>query len=293
MLEIFIFLILVVLIPLFFISIKIVRQQTAFTVETLGKYSYTIFPGFHLLIPIVQNAAKKVNLSTVNLDCSMLAITADKVNINIDTTLIYKVIPEKIYEAAYSLDNPIATIRTLVENTIRSFVATQTHEEIIRSRDEMTIYLIQHTKQKIESFGYYIDSFQVRDVILPKEITEAMSRVVSSKRLQEAATNEAEAGYIREVKKAEAQRMTRKLQGEGLALERKAIIEGLRESIMDLGQTTGINPESVINLVLMNQYMDTMRNLGKDGQTKTVFLNPGPDGMKQTQQSFAELLKDQ
>jgi regulator of protease activity HflC (stomatin/prohibitin superfamily) len=276
---------------LILISIKIVKQQTAYTVETFGKYTRTLFPGLNLVIPIIENTAKRVNLSTMNLDCSMLAITSDKVNITIDTTLIYRIVPERIYEAAYSLDNPVATIRTLVENTIRSFVATQTHEEIIRSRDEMTVYLIQHTREKIESFGYYIDSFQVRDVNLPKDITEAMSRVVSSKRLQEAAINESEAEYIRKVKEAEAQRMTRKLQGEGLALERKAIIDGLRDSIQEMSQATGIGPNAVINLVMMNQYMDTMRNLAKDSDTKTVFLNPGPGGMQDVMQSFSEMVK--
>lgn len=282
----------IVIIVLVLISVKIVKQQTAYTVETFGKYTRTIFPGLNLVVPIIENTAKRVNLSTMNLDCSMLAITSDKVNITIDTTLIYRIVPEKIYEAAYSLDNPVATIRTLVENTIRSFVATQTHEEVIRSRDEMTVYLIHHTRKKIESFGYYIDSFQVRDVNLPKDITDAMSRVVSSKRLQEAAINESEGEYIRRVKEAEAQRMTRKLQGEGLALERKAIIDGLRDSIQEMSQATGIGPNSVINLVMMNQYMDTMRNLAKDSETKTVFLNPGPAGMQDIIQSFSEMVKN-
>lgn len=284
------FLIFIIIIFILIISIKIVNQQTAYTVETLGKFSRVIFPGPNLVVPIIENIGRRVNLSTMSLDFSILAITSDKVNISIDTALIYGVIKERVYEAAYSLDNPVNTIKALVENTIRAFVATQTHEEVIRSRNEMTEYLIMHLTAKMQEFGYYIDSFQFRDINLPKEITEAMSRVVASKRLQEAAQNEAEAEYIRTVKIAEGQKQTRLLQGEGLALERKAIIDGLAESIQGLKNSTGVSSQSVMMLVMMNQYMDTMRSIAKDSSTKTVFVNPGPEGIQQILQQFSELV---
>lgn len=291
--ETLIVIIIVLLVVLLFSSVKIVKQQTAFTVETLGKFSRVIMPGLNLVIPVVENTARKINLSTLSLDFLILAITSDKVNISIDTALIYKVVPEKIYQAAYSLDNPVATIKALVENIIRAFVATQTHEEVIRSRDEMTQYLTIHLTEKIENFGYHIDSFQFRDIVLPKEITEAMSRVVASKRLQEAAQNEAQAEYIRSVKTAEAQKQTRLLQGEGLALERKAIIEGLSQSIQELKTSTGVTSESVMSLVMLNQYIDMLRNVTNDktGNTKTVFINPTADGMQSIMQQMSEMLK--
>jgi regulator of protease activity HflC (stomatin/prohibitin superfamily) len=276
-----------------FSSIKIVKQQTAYTVETLGKFSRVIFPGLSFVIPIIENTAKKINLSTLTLDFSILAITSDKVNISIDTTLVYRVILDKVYEAAYAVDNPIITIKALVENSIRAFVATQTHEEVIRSRDEMTDYLTHHLKTKLEEFGYNMDSFQFRDIVLPKDITDAMSRVVASKRLQEAAQNEAEAEYIRAVKMAEGQKQTRLLQGQGLALERKAIIDGLSESIKELQSSTGVTSESVMNLVMLNQYIDMLRTISNDknGNTKTVFINPSPDGMQTLMQQLSEMIQ--
>jgi regulator of protease activity HflC (stomatin/prohibitin superfamily) len=166
-----------------------------------------------LVIPFIELTAKKINLATQTLDISILAITADKVNIKIETSLIYKVQGGNIYSAAYSLDNPTNAIRALTDNSIRAFVATQTHEEVIRSRDEMTHYLMLNLKDKLSYYGFEIESFQLRDINLPQEITEAMSRVVASKRLQEAAQNEAEASYIKQVREAEASRETRKLQG--------------------------------------------------------------------------------
>ncbi len=291
MLYFFIFCIVIVLFVLAS-SVKIVKQQTAFTVETLGKFSRVIFPGLNFVIPFVEVAARKVNLSTLTMDFQILAITSDKVNVSIDTTLVYQVSPSKIYEAAYSTDNPVITIKALVENSIRAFVATQTHEQTIRSRDEMTVYLTSHLRDRLNGFGYIVDSFQFRDINLPREITDAMSRVVASKRLQEAALNEAEAEYIRAVKTAEGQKQTRLLQGQGLALERQAIINGLAESIKQLQGETGVSSESVMNLVMMNQYIDMLRTItnDKNGNTKTIFINPTPEGMQNMMQQMSQLV---
>jgi regulator of protease activity HflC (stomatin/prohibitin superfamily) len=273
--------ILIILIVVLSVSIKIVKQQTAFTVETFGKFSRVIYPGINLVIPFVENTARKINLSTLNLDFSILAITLDKVNISIDCTLIYKVIYSKVYQATYSLDNPTASIKALVENTVRAFVATQTHEQVIQSRDEMTNFLITHLVKKLEEFGFAIDSFQVRDIILPREITDAMSRVISSRRNQEAAVAEAEARYILAVKEAEGLRETRRLQGEGLAAERDAIIKGLAHSVQEMQQATGATPMQVMNIVMANNYNDTLRTItnDKNGNTKTVFINSSPNAM--------------
>jgi regulator of protease activity HflC (stomatin/prohibitin superfamily) len=273
--------ILIILVVVLSVSIKIVKQQTAYTVETFGKFSRVIYPGINLVIPFVENTARKINLSTLNLDFSILAITLDKVNISIDCTLIYKVIYSKVYQATYSLDNPTASIKALVENTVRAFVATQTHEQVIQSRDEMTNFLITHLIKKLEEFGFAIDSFQVRDIILPREITDAMSRVISSRRNQEAAVAEAEARYILAVKEAEGLKETRRLQGEGLAAERDAIIKGLAHSVQEMQQATGATPMQVMNIVMANNYNDTLRTItnDKNGNTKTVFINSSPNAM--------------
>jgi regulator of protease activity HflC (stomatin/prohibitin superfamily) len=291
--EIFLIIFLLLLIFLAFISIKIVKQQTAFTIETFGKFSRVIYPGLNFVLPIVEVTAKRINLATQNLDFSILAITNDKVNISIDTTLIYKVLQNKIYEAAYILDNPTGTIKALVENTIRAFVATQTHEQVIQSRDEMTDFLVKHLLSKLQEYGFGIDSFQVRDIILPKEITDSMSRVISSKRDQEATINQAQSNYIRIVKDAEAQKATRELQGQGLALERKAIIDGLAQSVQEMQHATGIGAGGVMNIVLLNQYIDMMRTITNDkaGNTKTIFMNPSPSGMQEISQQMMGLMK--
>jgi regulator of protease activity HflC (stomatin/prohibitin superfamily) len=282
----------VVVILILLSGIKVVQQQNLLVIEFLGKFNRIVKPGLNVVIPIFERVAFVLNLRTQNLDFSIVAITSDKVTITLDTALIYQVIENQAYQVAYTLQNPVAVIKTTVENSIRAYVAQQTHEEILQKRDEITDYLINHLREQMLTWGYQIIGFQVKDVVLPSTITTAMSQVVASKRLQEAAQNEANAEYTKVVKAAEAQKQTRILQGEGLAGERKAIINGLAESIHELSSTTGTSSESVLNVVMLNQYIDMLRTIGRDesGNSKVVFLNSSPSGMSSAMQEMSEMI---
>lgn len=273
-------------------GVRIVKQQSMLIVERLGQYDRVLKPGFHIIIPILESIVYTLNLRTQNLDFSIISITSDKVTITLDTSLIYQILPNEAYAVAYNLQNPVQVIKTTVENSIRAYVAKQSHEEILEKRDELTIYLIGHLTEQMLSWGYQINNFQIKDVILPKAITDAMSSVVASKRLQEAAENQANAEYIKVVRAAEAQKETRVLQGEGLAGERKAIINGLAESIQDLTVATGTSSESVLNIVMLNQYIDMLRTVGRDesGNSKIVFLNSNPSGMSTIVQELSSMI---
>ena len=282
----------IVVIIILLSGIKVVQQQNLLVIEFLGKFNRIVKPGLNIVIPIFERVAFVLNLRTQNLDFSIVAITSDKVTVTLDTALIYQVIENQAYQVAYTLQNPVAVIKTTVENSIRAYVAQQTHEEILQKRDEITDYLINHLREQMLTWGYQIIGFQVKDVVLPSTITTAMSQVVASKRLQEAAQNEANAEYIKVVKAAEAQKQTRILQGEGLAGERKAIINGLAESIHELSSTTGTTSESVLNVVMLNQYIDMLRTIGRDenGNSKVVFLNSSPSGMSVAMQEMSEMI---
>jgi regulator of protease activity HflC (stomatin/prohibitin superfamily) len=273
-------------------GIRIVQQQSLLVIERLGQFNRVLKPGLSVIVPFFERVSYVLNLRTQNLDFAIIAITSDKVTITLDTSLIYQIIPSQAYAVAYNLQNPTQVIKTTVENSIRAYVAKQNHEEILQKRDELTIYLVEHLTEQMLAWGYQIMNFQIKDVVLPGSITDAMSRVVASKRLQEAAENEANAEYIKTIRSAEAQKKTRILQGEGLAGERKAITNGLAESIQDLTTATGTTSESVLNVVLLNQYMDMLRTLGKDesGNSKLVFLNSNPAGMSSILQELTGLM---
>jgi regulator of protease activity HflC (stomatin/prohibitin superfamily) len=289
------FILILLIISLLYIlisGVRVVKQQSMLVIERLGQFDRVLKPGFHIIIPILERVVYTLNLRTQNLDFSIVAITSDKVTITLDTSLIYQILPNEAFAVAYNLQNPVQVIKTTVENSIRAYVAKQSHEEILEKRDELTIYLIDHLTDQMLRWGYQINNFQIKDVVLPKAITDAMSSVVASKRLQEAAENQANAEYIKVVRSAEAQKQTRVLQGEGLAGERKAIINGLAESIQDLTTATGTSSESVLNIVMLNQCIDMLRTVGRDenGNSKIVFLNSNPSGMSNIVQELSSMI---
>jgi regulator of protease activity HflC (stomatin/prohibitin superfamily) len=290
--NILLILILILLAYMILTGIRIVQQQTLLVVERLGQFNRVLKPGLSIIIPFFERVAYVLNLRTQNLDFSILAITSDKVTITLDTSLIYQILGNQAYAVAYNLQNATQVIKTTVENSIRAYVAKQSHEEILQKRDELTIYLLEHLTEQMLAWGYQILNFQIKDVVLPASITDSMSRVVASKRLQEAAENEANAEYIKTIRAAEAQKKTRILQGEGLAGERKAVVNGLAESIQNMTHATGTTPDAVLNIVMMNQYIDMLRTIGKDesGNSKLVFLNSNPASMSHIVQELTAML---
>jgi regulator of protease activity HflC (stomatin/prohibitin superfamily) len=273
------------------LSIKIVKQQSVMIVETLGKFSGVLRPGINFIIPFIQTIRSVQYLYIQNLDFKIEAITTDKVNISLDTTLVYHIKPDKVAEAYYSIGDPISVIKSTIENSIRSYVANQTHEEILQKRDELTQYLMDHLSEKFDEWGREIDAFQVKDVILPDEITNAMSKVIASKRLQEAAEFEANANKILKVKAAEADREARKLSGLGVAEERQAIIDGLKSSIENMQNATGADTTEVMNVVMLTQYMDTIKTVGLSENSKLIFMNSNPGSLDEAMQNLMAYIK--
>ncbi|MFW5720450.1 MAG: SPFH domain-containing protein [Candidatus Dojkabacteria bacterium] len=272
-------------------SIKIVGQQSALVIETLGKFSGVRFAGITIVIPIIQRVRAKVFLYGQDLNFQILAITSDKVTITLDTTLVYHVKTERVAESFYALADPISVMKSTLENSIRSYVANQTHEEILQKRDELTQYLVEHLVDIFDTWGREIDAFQIQDVVLPKEITDAMSKVIASKRLQEAAEFEANANKILKVRAAEAEREASKLTGMGIAEQREAIINGLKESVENMQQVTGSSTDTVMNIVLVTQYLDMLKSIGESDNAKVIFLNSKPGNLDDVMQQIYGMMK--
>ncbi len=282
----------IVLLGLIASSVKIVRQQSVMIVETFGKFSRVLYPGINFIIPGIQQIRAVLNLYLQNLDIRIVAITSDKVTVVLDTTLVYQIREDKAAQAYYAVGDPIAVMTSTIENSIRSYVANQTHEEILQKRDELTQYLTEHLKDKFDEWGRMIYAFQIKDVALPEEITAAMSKVIASKRLQEAAEFEANANKILKIKAAEADREARKLSGLGIAEERSAIIDGLKSSVEHMQHATGADMSQVMNVVMLTQYMDTLKAIGNSPNSKIIFVNANPGSIDEMMQNIYSFIND-
>ena len=274
-----------------FSMVKLVPQNQVAIVELFGKYERTLNAGLNFLVPVLERVSVQVNLAVRNFLFELDAVSKDKVQVRLKSNLIYAVSVDKVVQYWYELSDAKQTIASFVENYVRSFVATQTHEELLEKREEISAYLVQHLNEKFMTWGIVIHGFQVMDIVFPSIITDAMSRVVASQRLREAAMNEAEATKVRVVKEAEAEKDSRILLGEGVAGERQAIIDGLKRSIDDMKGIDGLNTHEVMNLIVMSQYFDTVKAIGVSQNSKVLFMDPAPEGANNMLQQLSAALE--
>lgn len=266
---------LVVLAILILSSIRVVQQNTVYVIEFIGKFNRIMTAGLNFKIPILERVAEKVTLRQQNFALKNTYPSKDKVIVDITTNLIYAVdaTEEGVKRYSYSLTNRNQSIGAIIENSLRTYVAKETHEGILEKKEELASHIRMDLERQFAEWGMIIYSFQITEVSFPATITQAMSEVVASEQLKKAAEYQGDAIKIKAVKEAEAEKERKRLQGEGIALEREAIAKGLKESIEIVKTATGQNSREIMALLTLNQYLDTMKNLGEDGRAKVIFMD--------------------
>lgn len=256
-------------------SIRIVQQNTVYVIEFLGKFERIMTAGLNFKIPLLERVAERVTLRQQNFTLKNAYPSKDKVIVDISTNLIYAVdvSPEAIQRFTYSLTSRNQSIGAIIENSLRTYVAKETHEGILEKKEELATHIRGDLEKQFADWGMVIYSFQIMEVSFPATITQAMSEVVASEQLKKAAQYKGDAVYIQAVREAEAEKERKRLQGEGIALEREAIAKGLKESIEIVKNATGQNSREIMALLTLNQYLDTMKNLGEDGRAKVIFMD--------------------
>ncbi len=256
-------------------SIRIVQQNTIYVVEFLGRFNRIMTAGLNFKIPIVERVAEKVTLRQQNFALKNTYPSKDKVIVDISTNLIYGVdsTQEGVKKFTYSLGNRNQSIGAIIENSLRTYVAKETHEGILEKKEELAAHIRGDLEKQFSEWGMLIYSFQITEVSFPATITQAMSEVVASEQLKKAAENKGEAVKIQAIKEAEAEKERKRLQGEGIALEREAIAQGLKSSIEVVKAATGQRNEEIIALLTLTQYLDTMKSVGASSNSKVIFMD--------------------
>lgn len=269
------FIILVFLFLVFAMSVRIVEQNRVFVIEFLGRFNRIMTAGLNFKVPLLERVAEKVTLRQQNFAIRNSYPSKDKVIVDVSTNLIYAVdaAEEGVKRYAYSLTNRDQSIGAIIENSLRTYIAKETHEGILEKKEELAAHIRNDLERQFSEWGMIIYSFQITEVSFPATITQAMSEVVASEQLKKAAENKGEAVKIQAIKEAEAEKERKRLQGEGIALEREAIAKGLKESIEIVKTATGQNSREIMALLTLNQYLDTMKNLGDDGRAKVIFMD--------------------
>jgi len=262
-----------------------VRTYTAGVVERFGKFDRITRPGLHFLFPFAERVYF-VDLQVKQAQFQVETKTRDNVFVQIPVSVQYQVLDDKIADAFYKLSTPQKQIESFVFNSILGHVPKLTLDETFEQQSGISVAVKVELDAIMSGFGFNILTALVTDIIPDSKVKDAMNDINAAQRAQVAAQARGEAEKILKVKQAEAEAESKALQGNGIARERQAIIDGLSASIEDFQKgVPGSSAEEVMSLVLLTQYFDTLRDIGTRGGTNTLFLpnSPGAAGEFQTQ----------
>lgn len=256
-----------------FTSFFVVKQQEVAVLEFFGKFSRVASAGLHFKIPFIERVSGRMSLRLIQLDTDVETKTKDNVFTRVKVSVQYYVDPEKVYDAFYKLQNSQRQISSFVFDSVRAQVPNLILDEVFERKDDIAIQLKKDLDEVMGGFGYVIYKALVTDIDPDTKVKNAMNEINAQQRLKLAAVEKAEADKIEVVMAAEAEAESKKLQGVGVAEQRKAIIEGYQESVKNFqSEITGTNADDVMLLVLMTQYFDTMKDLADKSGAKTIFM---------------------
>jgi len=268
-----------------------VRTAEVAVIVRFGRFVRVAQPGLNWKIPYIEGVQGRVSLRVNQISLTMETKTKDNVFVTIPISVQNRVRPEAVYDAFYKLSDPEAQIQSYVEQVILGHVPSMTLDEVFASQAGIAAQVKQELDVDMAGFGYEIVNVLVTDIIPDEKVKAAMNDINAAQREQVAANARGEAEKILVVKKAEAEAESKALQGQGIANQRKAIIEGLRGSIEALHKAVGGTTASeAMQLVLVTQYFDTLKSIGESNKTNTLFLSHNPGAVKEISDQILEAM---
>jgi len=272
----------VYLIPIAFISFVIiasgiftVRQQTSAIIERFGRFLSIRNSGLHFKIPLVDRITGRINLKIQQLDVLVETKTKDDVFVRLKISVQFQVIKDKVYDAFYKLENPNDQITSYVFDVVRAEVPKMKLDDVFERKDDIAIAVKQELNEAMVNYGYDIIKTLVTDIDPDLQVKEAMNRINAAEREKVAAEYEAEAERIKIVAKARAEAESKRLQGQGIADQRREIARGLEESV-DVLNNVGINSQEASALIVVTQHYDTLQSIGEETNSNLILLPNSP-----------------
>jgi regulator of protease activity HflC (stomatin/prohibitin superfamily) len=252
-----------------------VKQQTAAVVQRMGKFQTVAHAGLQFKIPLLDQVVTRVNLKVQQLDVHVETKTRDDVFVGLKVSVQFAVLEDKIYDAYYRLENSRAQITSYVFDTVRAEVPKMKLDEVFERKDDIAVAIKEELAEAMETYGYGIVKALVTDIDPDDEVKKAMNRINAAEREKVAAQYEADADRIRIVAKAQAEAESKKLQGKGIADQRREIARGLEDSVESLNQV-GINPQEASALIVIVQHYDTLQAIGENSRSNMLLLPSSP-----------------
>ncbi len=258
-----------------FSSFFTVKQQTAAIVERFGKFQSIRQSGLQLKIPLVDRIPGRLSLKIQQLDVMIETKTKDDVFVKLKVSVQYKVIKEKVGDAFYKLDYPHDQITSYVFDVVRAEVPKMILDDVFLRKDDIAIAVKRELNEAMLDYGYDIIKTLVTDIDPDAQVKEAMNRINAADREKTAAQYEGDAQRILIVEKAKAEAESKRLQGQGIADQRREIARGLEESV-DVLNRVGINSQEASALIVVTQHYDTLQSIGAETNSNLILLPNSP-----------------
>ena len=263
-----------------FSSFFTIKQQTAAVIETFGRFSNIRQSGFQLKVPVVQRIAGRMSLKIQQLDVIIETKTLDDVFVKLKVSVQFKVIKDKVYEAFYKLDYPHDQITSYVFDVVRAEVPKMKLDDVFVKKDDIAIAVKSELNDAMMEYGYDIIKTLVTDIDPDAQVKAAMNRINAADREKTAAQYEGDAARILIVEKAKAEAESKRLQGQGIADQRREIARGLEESVEVLNKV-GINSQEASALIVVTQHYDTLQSIGQETNSNLILLPNSPQAGSQ------------
>ena len=274
-------------------TLYMVKQQTAVVIERLGKFHKVSGAGLQFKIPLIDSIAGDINLRVRELPVEVETKTKDDVFVKIIVSVQFFVVDsiDGIESSFYKLNNPERQIQSYVFDSIRSEVPKMELDAVFAEKDKIAIAVKNELSETMQQFGFDFIKALVTDIDPDAKVKHAMNEINAAKRMKEAAKEEAAAAKIRVIAAAEADAESKRLAGEGIALQRIAIANGLKESVAEvkLAMEDHVTSQDVMNMLFMTQHYETVAKLSENN-TSTIFMPYSPDNVGDLQMQIQSSL---
>ena len=264
-----------IIIGLLFFTFFIVKQQSAAVVERFGKFVSVRQSGLQIKIPIIDSVAGRLSLRIQQLDVVVETKTKDDVFVKLKVSVQFKVIKEKVYDAFYKLDNPGDQITSFIFDVVRAEVPKLILDDVFLKKDDIAIAVKSELQDAMTEYGFQIIKTLVTDIDPDAQVKESMNRINASEREKVAAQFEGEAQKILIVEKAKAEAESKRLQGQGIADQRREIARGLEDSVKVLNGVD-INSQEASALIVVTQHYDTLQSVGSASNSNLILMPNSP-----------------
>src|SRR6202521_2234313 len=271
-------LVVIVALSVIFGSFFAVETAQVAIVQRLGKFARVAGPGLNWKTPLIEAVVQRMSMKVQQFDVKVETKTQDNVFVQIPVSIQYKVIPESVEAAFYKLTDPVKQIESMVYNVVLGHVPKMKLDDTFLNQAAIANDLRDSLDGSMKEYGYSIVKVLISDIVPDQKVKAAMNDINAAQREREATVSRAETNKLLLVKQAEAEAESKRLQGEGIANQRKAIISGLKDSVEDFAKTVpGSTPQDVMQLVLMTQYFDTLKDIAANDHTNTVLIPHTPN----------------